>query len=287
MKCLQAILEFSQPITPDEFMHQFMSEGQDGPRLAVKAVTKTIERKLVETTVNAPDWCGLCCLGDVQRLQTPRDTMYSARMARDLLWEDERSINPDDFVAISQTLTDLFTTPNLAPEIKNVRLALLEYYSLLLSTHLTHSVLSNLPLPKSLDPRQQNISLPSRLYTVALLIKDTLASLLRLPFFALPLIIHLPVYFMAKFGAGLVKDEEETQAQNKVAFGIIAMLLSYPVAFLFLWALFFYTPIAAVVAAGLVTLLGYYHTTMIDGTCLKLISSHKCSSFHRQLRTVC
>ena len=32
-----------------------------------------------------------------------RDTLYAARMARDLLWEEERSINLNEFVAISQT----------------------------------------------------------------------------------------------------------------------------------------------------------------------------------------
>lgn len=32
-----------------------------------------------------------------------RDTLYAARMARDLLWEDYRAINLDEFVVVSQT----------------------------------------------------------------------------------------------------------------------------------------------------------------------------------------
>ena len=32
-----------------------------------------------------------------------RDTLYVARMARDLLWEDERSIDLNEFVTVSQT----------------------------------------------------------------------------------------------------------------------------------------------------------------------------------------
>lgn len=33
----------------------------------------------------------------------PRDTLFAARMARELLWEEERTINLDEFVIISQT----------------------------------------------------------------------------------------------------------------------------------------------------------------------------------------
>lgn len=32
-----------------------------------------------------------------------RDTLYAARMARDLLWEGENNIDLDDFVLVSQT----------------------------------------------------------------------------------------------------------------------------------------------------------------------------------------
>ncbi|KAJ3524678.1 hypothetical protein NM688_g8520 [Phlebia brevispora] len=83
----QVIMEFGQPILPEDFMEQFMSDKEGEPRAAVKRLTATIERKLIESTINAPDW----------------DTLYSARMARELLWEEERSINLDEFVAICQT----------------------------------------------------------------------------------------------------------------------------------------------------------------------------------------
>jgi len=32
-----------------------------------------------------------------------RDTLYAAQMARDILWEDEKEIELEDFVMISQT----------------------------------------------------------------------------------------------------------------------------------------------------------------------------------------
>ncbi len=33
---------------------------------------------------------------------------------------------------------------------------------------------------------------------------------------------------MGRFGANLVESEEETQAQNEVAFGLLSLLLVYP-----------------------------------------------------------
>ena len=40
----------------DEYRAQFFSDVEGMPRAAVKRLTRTIERQLVETTINAPDW---------------------------------------------------------------------------------------------------------------------------------------------------------------------------------------------------------------------------------------
>jgi cobalamin biosynthesis protein CobD/CbiB len=74
----------------------------------------------------------------------------------------------------------------------------------------------------------------------------------------------MPVYIMGRFGAHLAEDEEETQAQNKVAFGLISLFLIYPAAFFFLWALFWYTPIGAIMAAGTVYMFAVYHNKTIN-----------------------
>lgn len=142
---------------------------------------------------------------------------------------------------------------------------LLEYYSLLQSSKLNNSALSALPLPKTLDPRRAE-PLPSRLRTLLLLLRDTLSILIRLPFFLFPLVVHLPAYLAARAAARLVEDEEETQAQNKVVFGLIFLILIYPAAFFFLWALFWFTPVGAIVSALTVWLFAVYHVKMIDGT---------------------
>ena len=106
--------------------------------------------------------------------------------------------------------------------------------------------------------------IPSRLLTLSILIRDSMISLIRLLFFLFPLIVHSPIYVMGRFGARLVEDEEETQAQNKVVFGLL-MLMIYPAAFFFLWALFWYTPTGALLAGLTVYLFAVYHNQMING----------------------
>ncbi|KAJ6456367.1 hypothetical protein C8R45DRAFT_880637 [Mycena sanguinolenta] len=242
-----AVVEFGRPITMDSYIDQFTSEVDGAPRAAVKRLTRAIEAALVGATVNGPDW----------------DTLYTARMARDIMWEGDRSINLDEFVPISQTLVDLLSTPNPTPNFKSVKRCLLEYYSLLQSTHLTNSVLSKLPLPRTLDPNTPT-PLPSRVITLLILIRDTFSMLLRLPFFIFPLILYLPVYFMGRLGAQLVEDEEETQAQNKLVFGLMSMMGMYLLAFFFLWSLFMYTPVGAVLAMATLWVFARYHDSMIN-----------------------
>ncbi|CAL1705924.1 unnamed protein product [Somion occarium] len=240
------VVEYGKPITMDEYKAEFLSPDEGAPRTAVKRLTAQIERQLTETTINAPDW----------------DTLYAARMARDLLWPEE-NINLDEFVVISQTLVDLFCTPDLVPNFASIKRHLLTYYSLLQSTHLTNDVLTSLPLPPTLDPHRP-ISLPSRLATLSVLIRDSLSCLIRLPFFLIPLAVHFPSYLLARFGARLVEDEEETQAQNKVVFGLLFLFLMYPATFFFVWAFLRYTPIGAFVAAAFVFLFAMYHNKLVN-----------------------
>lgn len=241
------IMEFGRGITLDPYIDQFLSVEEGAPRAAVKRLTRTIETRLIELTINAPDW----------------DTLYAARMARDLLWEDETTLSRDDFVQVSQTLVNLFSTPDATPNFNSVKRHLLEYYSLLQSTQLTNSVLSALPLPDTLDPYRP-VPLPSRLFTLLILLRDSLSCLVRLPLFIFPLMIHLPAYVMARLGARLVEDEEETQAQNKILFGLLLLVLIYPAAFFFLWAFLWYTPVGALFAGFVVWLTAIYHTKLVN-----------------------
>lgn len=210
-------------------------------------------------------------------------------MARDLLWDSEETISLDDFVPIFQTyvssmfylpkwffhyffcsrLIDLFSTPDLVPDFANIKRNLLTYYSLLQSASLTNSVLTSLPLPRTLDPSHPT-PLPSRLATLSSLVRDTLACLIRFPFFIGPLILYAPAYLVARLGAQLAEDEEETQAQNKVVFALLLLLLTYPVAFFVAWAFLWYTSVGALVAAAFVVLLPVYHDRLVNGKCVPL-----------------
>lgn len=151
-----------------------------------------------------------------------------------------------------------------APNMKSVKRHLLEYYSLLQTTKLTNSVLSALPLPRTLDPDHPT-PLPGRLRTLGVLVRDSISSIARLPFFLFPLIVHMPIYILGRLGARLVEHEEETQAQYKVILGLLFLLLIYPLAFWLLWALFLYTRTGAVLAAVTVWLFAIYHTKLISG----------------------
>lgn len=170
-------------------------------------------------------------------------------------------------IDLVNSLVDLFSDPNVTTNFKFVKRYLLGYYSLLQSSHLSNSVLSSLPLPRSLDPNTVT-TVPSRLYTLLILFRDSVSALIQLPFFLFPLVLHSPVYIMGRFGAKLVEHEEETQAQNKVVFGLLSLLLIYPAIFFFLWALLWYTPIGAVVAAVSVYLFAVHHNRMIDSKSL-------------------
>ncbi len=164
-----------------------------------------------------------------------------------------------------RSLVDLFSTPDLVPNINAIRRHLLTYYSLLESTHLTNAVLSSLPLSAALDPRQP-VPIPSRLLTLSILVRDSVALLLPLPFSIIPIILHAPAYVMGRIGARLVEDEEETQAQNKVVFGLLLLLMIYPAAFFFVWAFLWYTPVGALVALTFVFGFARYHNWLINGT---------------------
>jgi hypothetical protein len=113
------------------------------------------------------------------------------------------------------SLIDAFSAPNSSPLSESTKQALLAYYSLLESSKLTHEVLADLPLPRTLDPSVET-PLPSRLSTLAILLKDTIATTVRLPFFVLPALIHIPAYVFCRMLARMVEEEEETQAQMKV-----------------------------------------------------------------------
>lgn len=160
------------------------------------------------------------------------------------------------------SLVDLFATTS-NERITHLKSLLVTYHRLLASSRLSNAALVDLPLPRSLDPNQ-TIPLPSRFFALWLFSRDTAVALLSLPFFLVPLFVHIPIYVVGVLGGRLVEEEMETQAQMKIAFGLILSLLTYPILFFVLWAVFKQVSLGAAIAAGAVWLIRRYHTALID-----------------------
>lgn len=176
----------------------------------------------------------------------------------------QRNCDSTPHPSLPLSLIDLFSTPHLVPDFLDIKKSLLTYYSLLQSASLTNAVLTSLPLPRTLDPSHPT-PLPSRLATLSFLIRDTVACLIRFPLFLGPLLLHTPAYVVARIGARLAEDEEETQAQNKVVFALLLTVLTYPVAFFITWAFLWYTSVGALAAAAFLILLSAYHDRLVNG----------------------
>ena len=160
---------------------------------------------------------------------------------------------------------DLFASADTDPQLGSLRALLLEYRTCLRATNLSHYTLAGVPLPDTLDPSIPH-PLPNRFRVVFSLFIDTCASLIRLPFFILPLLVHLPIYLISKYSLRF-SDLEEDAAQNKIVLGLILAVLTYPILFITAWFLLFTTPVGGVLAAGFVWLFAVYHNTLIDDNC--------------------
>ncbi|ODN73335.1 hypothetical protein L202_07874 [Cryptococcus amylolentus CBS 6039] len=238
------VVHYGPPIKMEDYEASFLSSEQGADKLAVKALTKAITFEFRTMTVNAPDW----------------NTSFAAQMARQLLWPKD-NLPLGEYVQVSQTLVDIFCTAN--EKIEALKDLLATYHRLLTSSRLSNSALAELSLPNQLNPKSA-VTLPNRFSTLWLLIKDSLNCLVRLPFFIVPMLIHLPVYVVGILGARLAEDELETQAQTKITFGLILSFLTYPVLFFSLYAVLKQWTFGAVIAAVSVWMLGRYHSTLID-----------------------
>ncbi|WWD19707.1 hypothetical protein CI109_104171 [Kwoniella shandongensis] len=241
----RVVVHYGEPIYMEDYESEFMSPDDGAGKLAVKRLTRKIDTEFRQMTVNAPDW----------------DTAYAAQMARELLWERDDDLALSDYVNVSQTLVDIFSTPN--DSVAELKKLLATYHRLLSSSRLSNAALVDLKLPRNLNPSRP-IDLPNRFSTLWLLIKDSLSCFVRLPFFIVPMLIHIPIYIVGILGARLAEDELETQAQMKVVFGLLLSFLTYPVLFFSLWAVFKQVTLGAALAAGVVWVLGRYHSALVD-----------------------
>lgn len=166
----------------------------------------------------------------------------------------------------------MFSPPTTGKELQELKDLLNKYNNLLVTAKLTNNELSDLPLPESLEP-SRSTTLPTKFATIWLLIKDTISCVVRLPFFLVPMVVHLPIYVMARMGANIAKEELETQAQMKVAFGLLFSFAVYPVIFFALWVLLGFTALGGLIAAALVYGFNMSHKSLVDANYTQCVDS--------------
>ncbi|KAI0646294.1 glycerol-3-phosphate-1-acyltransferase [Trametes meyenii] len=205
-------VRWGKPINVEAFANKRISEDSSSSltvdsRLLVKELSAETEKRMLELTINAPDW----------------DTLYAIEAARDILWDGSERLPTSHFVWISQNLVSLFSDPHAAPSAPKARQALLRYHSLLYYANISHGALWGI-LP---DP---SIS-PSRSHALSIFIRQLLVTALHPRFLLyLPtLLLHIPAY-----ATGLLTDcvlgnpeEEETHAQFKAIAGGVAASAAY------------------------------------------------------------
>ncbi|KIM26219.1 hypothetical protein M408DRAFT_330764 [Serendipita vermifera MAFF 305830] len=260
-----AVIEYGPPIHISEFKKRFLSGKEGESKAAVKALTHAIEQGMIELTINAPNW----------------EALLAARTARDLLWESWRGVKLNDFRPVGQTLVDLFSTPwDSDPAFISLKRALITYHSLLKSSNLTNGALASLPLPRTKHAQGAKgpLPIPSRLSTVLPLLQETFNVLIRLPLFLVPLLVHWPIYSLTRWVGDRSSREEETMAQNKVVVGLAALFSIYTFWFWVIFALFWSTPMGAVVALITICAMEFYHSKLIDDNYIRakrLLSAYR------------
>ncbi|KAI0826632.1 glycerol-3-phosphate-1-acyltransferase [Trametes gibbosa] len=205
-------VRWGKPIDVETFAEeQLAADSESGPELdsrpVIKALTAEIEKRMVELTINAPDW----------------DTLHAVEAARDILWDDKERIDSSHFVWISQNLVSLFADPNAAPSVTKAKQSLLRYHSLLNYSNISHASLWGI-LP---DPATR----PSRSRAFGIFARQALITVLH-PRFALflpTLVLHTPAYACGLLADRLFsnRDWEETRAQFKAIFGGVVASAAY------------------------------------------------------------
>ncbi|KAF7316858.1 Glycoside hydrolase family 5 protein [Mycena chlorophos] len=191
-------VRYGPPIDVAQYMPPslFDAADEEAERGAVKAVMREVENGLRGSTINARDW----------------ETVYAARMTRDILWTDSRNVQTKDCLVVGQSLVKTLSTSDDAT-LSTLKSALTKYYSLLHYTSITHAQLAALVPSIS--------SVPSRLFVLRFIF--TLLRTILNPafiFFIPPFIAHLPAYLIASITNFMAPPgEEESQSQFKVFLG--------------------------------------------------------------------
>ncbi|KAH7108053.1 hypothetical protein BKA62DRAFT_780887, partial [Auriculariales sp. MPI-PUGE-AT-0066] len=196
---------FGPSIDISDLEAAFAQADPSAQKEIAKKLTARIEAKIIELTINAPDW----------------DAAHAALIARQILWNGDAHIPLGDFVDVSQTLTDLFSSPELPPglNIEKVKVELVQYLALLEAVGTSHDILTTMQPPES-------TTMPQRPFLRVL--QSTASAIINFPPFALPFVLHIPTYLATAWAAALTPDEVEAVAQNKIVLGLLTQTITYP-----------------------------------------------------------
>ncbi|EIW55730.1 glycerol-3-phosphate-1-acyltransferase [Trametes versicolor FP-101664 SS1] len=205
-------VRWGKPIDVEAFAQEKLSADSAlstelDSRPLIKALSTEIEKRMLDLTINAPDW----------------DTLYAIEAARDILWDDKERLDASHFVWMSQNLISLFTDPNAAPSVTKAKQSLLKYHSLLSYSNISHSSLWGIILDPSVHP--------TRAGALGIFARQVLTTVLhpRFILFLPTFVLHAPAYATGLLADRLfrTRDWEETRAQFKAIFGGVAASAAY------------------------------------------------------------
>ncbi|CAG8518482.1 5396_t:CDS:10 [Ambispora gerdemannii] len=223
------IVSHGPPIDVEPYFNDF--ERDD--RTTVKLLTRQIEEEMEKLTINAKDW----------------ETLNAANMARLLLFSDDKDVAPEDYVKITQSLVNFFTTTEEASSLKT-------------NLHQYKTTLDSLNLNNIDIARYETRELTTHwaLYTF---VTEACKSLIQLPFFLPGLMFHWPIYILGKLSARY-EIYEENKAQNKIILGLAWLVLAYLFLFFVIWIAMLFTPLGLILAGGFVFIFAWYHIALVD-----------------------
>ncbi|KAF6760508.1 glycerol-3-phosphate O-acyltransferase [Ephemerocybe angulata] len=208
-------IRYGEPIRLDDYVDELLAKGTD-PNVAAKSVaskvTAEIEARLVQITVNAPDWEAIC----------------ATKTATQILWTDEDRIPLGKWVDFNQRFVALLDD-SLSGGDLSVKDRLCKYNALLHYSGIEHRALASL-LP---SPTSTSVLAPA---TVSMLTRLPLA-VLKFTLFFPSLLFVLPGYFTGPLAKRLLAkpEEEEGFSQFKAIAGGLGVGANIALLFGALW----------------------------------------------------
>ncbi|SAM05606.1 hypothetical protein [Absidia glauca] len=242
------VVEYGTPVIvgPNE-----LSLYEKDPKTAVRELTESVVEGVENGTLNAPDW----------------DTTNAASEARFLLFGVTHNNYLDNYVRVSQSLIQLFSTDVLDqkendPTDGDDQPFINERKELKTQLVLCSNKLKQMKL-SALDIRMYEKNEITSTQACLRLVSATMALMVELPLFLPGLIINSPLYLLGKC-IDHFEVYTESVAQDKVVSTLTLAGFIYFGLFVLLWRYMNYSIIGFVVSIILVPLFGRYHITLVD-----------------------